>query len=337
MNVRHEPVNASQLQIRIPQIPTSSSCLDAAIMYADAGIYVLPVEYGQKNPGSVVGRNWPEQSSRDLEQIFTWFVDAPHGIALHLGRSGLLAIDVDYPETLSSDMSSLLASSDCPYQSTRTNEPDRGHYLFRLPPGVDGSSSPGNLGKGWGDVRGGNAVIIAAPSHHGLPDGRYRWIRTGEVPTLPKWLQEQLRFGTKRGVDPLEDTEVLQHIEAWGVEGWFGDLLPLRLGEVLWRAGSRHDTCQKLILACLQDARVGAYPATVAIRAIYGAFVAAKPQEAHESAIEFRGMVRWAVAAVASKTRTECADHRDRLETELWLRSERGQDVVRVMMTGGNR
>ena len=337
MSIEDKAARSARKQVVIPQIDSSTDALEAALRYADAGLYVLPVVSGQKNPGSVVGAGWTSKSSRDVEQICTWFAGTTHGIALHLGPSGLLAIDVDYPETLSPAMSSLLATSDCPFQSTRHSDPRRGHYLFRLPPGVAGSSSPGNLGHGWGDVRGGNAVIIAAPSQHGLPDGRYRWIRSGEIPTLPKWFEEQLRFSPSRAPVALADDEILEHIEAWGREHWYGDLLAMRLSDVFWQPGSRHDRCQKLLVDCMEDARVGAYPAETAIRAIYEAFIAAKPQEGRKSANEFRGMVRWAVAAVASKTRTEQANHRDCLETELWLRGEQGQNVVRAMMTGGVR
>jgi hypothetical protein len=162
-------------------------------------------------------------------------------------------------------------------------------------------------------------------------------MRTGEIPALPKWFEEQLRFSPSKAPVTLADDEIFEHIEAWGSEHWFGELLAMRLSDVLWQPGSRHDRCQKLLVNCIEDARVGAYPAQTAIRAIFGAFIAAKPQEERQSANEFRGMVRWAVAVVASKTRTELADHRDCLETELWLRSERGQNVVRAMMTVGDR
>lgn len=329
--------HSSHNRIVIPEISPEATSLDAALQYADAGLFVLPVLRGTKNPGSIVKAGWQTRSSRDVEQICTWFAGASHGIALHLGPSGLVVIDVDYPETLNSEMEELLESSECPYQSTRKTDPLRGHYVFQLPPGVEGSSSPGALGNGWGDVRGGNAVIIVSPSEHSLLDGHYRWIRTGEVPPLPDWFEARLKFSSVKVRDVLKDEDVLQNIDAWGSEHWFGELLAMRLSDVLWQPGSRHDRCQKLLVNCIEDARVGAYPAQTAIRAIYGAFVTAKPQEERQSANEFRGMVRWAVAAVASKTQTECADHRDGLETELWLRSERGQNVVRAMMTGGVR
>ena len=324
-------------RVFVPEISPEATSLDAALQYADAGLFVLPVLRGTKNPGSVVGAGWQTKSSRDVEQICTWFAGTSHGIALHLGPSGLIVIDVDYPVTLNPRMQELLESSECPYQSTRKTDPRRGHYVFRLPPGVEGSSSPGALGNGWGDVRGGNAVIIVSPSEHSLPDGHYRWTRTGEVPPLPGWFETRLKFSSADVRDALDDDEVLQNIEAWGREHWYRELLATRLSGVLWQPGSRHDRCQKLLVDCIEDARVGAYPAETAIQAIYEAFIAAKPQEGRKSANEFRGMVRWAVAVVASKTRTERADHRDCLETELWLRSERGQNVVRAMMTGGVR
>lgn len=329
--------STSPNRIIIPEISPKATSLDAALQYAEAGLYVLPVLRGTKNPGSIVKAGWQTKSSRDVEQICTWFAGESHGIALHLGASRLLAIDVDYPESLSPTMHSLLETSSCPYQSTRHSDPHRGHYVFQLPPGVSGSSSPGALGSEWGDVRGGNAVIIASPSKHVLPDGQYRWIRTGEVPPLPSWLEAQLNFSANRQIDALKDSEVLRNIEAWGSENWFGELLAIRMSEVLWQPGSRHSRCQKLIVACMEDAQAGAYPAEVAIRAIYSAFRAAKPQNERQSAIEFRGMVCWGIAAVAGRTRTQTLRHREQLELKRWLQTESAHAAVRTIVEGGLR
>ena len=85
----------ASVPLTVPVIDAGADVLTAALAYAAAGIYVLPVARGSKNPGSVVGKNWHTKSSRDPQQIAAWFAGADHGIALHCGRSGLVVFDVD--------------------------------------------------------------------------------------------------------------------------------------------------------------------------------------------------------------------------------------------------
>ena len=66
--------------------------LTAAVSYAEAGWYVLPVDPVTKHPGSRVHDGWPQKSSRDPAQITAWFAGAPNdALALHCGRSGAVA------------------------------------------------------------------------------------------------------------------------------------------------------------------------------------------------------------------------------------------------------
>src|SRR6476661_6851639 len=46
--------------------------LSAALAYAGAGWYVLPVRKGTKHPGTVVGDDWQHKSSRDPQVITAW-------------------------------------------------------------------------------------------------------------------------------------------------------------------------------------------------------------------------------------------------------------------------
>lgn len=46
---------------------------EAALAYAEAGWYVVPVMPGSKSPGSVVGSDWPDKSSCDSQQIEQWW------------------------------------------------------------------------------------------------------------------------------------------------------------------------------------------------------------------------------------------------------------------------
>ena len=93
-----------------------------------------------------------------------------------------------------------------PFQSSRPDLPDRGHDVFRLPPGHMFSNSTGQLGKGWGEVRCANGVIIAQPTPH-KDGGLYRWIRTGPVPELPPELAELLA-DAQASEDAATDLEV---------------------------------------------------------------------------------------------------------------------------------
>jgi hypothetical protein len=144
--------------LTVPVITDDMDVLTAALAYADAGWYVLPVEHGSKHPGSVVGKGWHTQSSRDPQVLAAWFAGTDHGIALHCGRSGAVVFDVDDPDELPDVLSGCFSwsrppvSPDAPpwqsvaaglanlaslppFQSTRPDKPDRGHYVFAQPPG----------------------------------------------------------------------------------------------------------------------------------------------------------------------------------------------------------
>jgi hypothetical protein len=159
----------------VPGITPDMDTLAAALAYAKAGWYVLPVKRGTKKPGSVVGDHWQDKSSRDPKQIAAWFAGTDYGIALHVGRSGAIVFDVDKPDKLPDILRRHLVSA--PFQSTRPDVPGRGHYVFLQPPGRTIGNSNGRLGTGWGEVRGLNGVIIAEPTEH-LDGGRYHWDRT---------------------------------------------------------------------------------------------------------------------------------------------------------------
>lgn len=160
--------------LAIPNIDDDTDALTAALAYAKAGWYVLPVLLGTKDPGSVVGKRWQDKSSREPRQITAWFAGTTNDIALHCGRSGAVVFDVDNPDRLPEVLRRHLDTA--PFQSTRPDVPGRGHYVFLQPPGRTIGNSLGRLGGGWGEVRGANGVIMAEPSHH-AGGGRYRWER----------------------------------------------------------------------------------------------------------------------------------------------------------------
>lgn len=108
---------------------------------------VAPFQGRRDDAGSVVGGDWCSRSSRDPEQIRRWWADNPnYGIALHVGRSGAVAFDLDG--------NSLFRSADA--------------ILFQVPEDGQFSNSAtkfDDLPAGMGakiDVRGQNGVIVTA-------------------------------------------------------------------------------------------------------------------------------------------------------------------------------
>lgn len=189
----------STIHLSVPDVSGLTVC-DAAHKYASAGWYVLPVAAGIKHAGSVLGTGWPEKTSRDALQIDRWFRDPDAGLALHVGRSGALAFDVDAPELIPSML--VTALSECPtaFQSTRPEEPGRGHYLFAQPPGGGLGNGKGSLRGSWGEVRGKNGIIMVEPTvHEKHPAARYSWLRRGALQQMPGELLAALRAPARIG------------------------------------------------------------------------------------------------------------------------------------------
>ena len=163
--------------------------LAAALAYAAAGWYVLPVQPGTKNPGSVVGGQWQAKSSRDPEQIERWWAENPgYGIALHCGRSGAVIFDLDELALAvivaagRADIAEALRTAQA-INGTRRPEvsAERAHYMFACE--VDEFACTAGDFVRWGEVRCTNGVIIVAPTPHpdaDTKDGHYWQVRTGD-------------------------------------------------------------------------------------------------------------------------------------------------------------
>lgn len=239
--------------LSVPNITPDMATLDAALAYMAAGWYVVPLAAGTKNPGSVLGKRWPELSSRDPEQAVAWWAGTSYGIALHVGRSGAVVFDVDRPEKVPEELALLIwppphDSTWTPHQTTRATSPNGGHYVFRMPPGRTLGNSPGRLGGEWGEVRGMNGVIVVAPSVHEFPngedgkgDGRYLWEWAGEVPELPEAIA---------GLLPDVGESVAGELDIELARAWLGACrtgaacapVVAVLRAVRWTDGGRHET-----------------------------------------------------------------------------------------------
>jgi hypothetical protein len=179
-------------KLTIPAITPDQDTLSAALAYATVGgFYVGPLKAGTKHPGSLLGKDWQRQTSRDPQVITSWYAGTNHGVFLHMGRSGAVGFDVDQPEKLHPAIKQAIEQYKPPFQSSRPNIPGKGHRIFGMPGGRQLGNSLGELGGGWGEIRGLNGVIVAAPSVH--PEGgEYCWLVTGPVPVLPGYLASRL-------------------------------------------------------------------------------------------------------------------------------------------------
>lgn len=301
------------MTLHIPTLDPDGTTLDAAYAYAEAGWYVLPVDPGTKHPGSVVGKGWPAKSSRDPQQLADWWLLDNPALALHVGRSGAIAFDVDDPARLPAPLIEVLGTTPAPHQSTRADTPGRGHHLYAMPPGRMLGNSAAGLGDGsWGEVRGKNGIIVVAPSPHAkqASGGRYTWVRTGTLPPLPETLAALLRDAGDSH-DAATDHEVRAYLNAHT-----GAARPALLRALVaqWRHNvdigkSRHNS---MLLACanaMQEARAGYYPAHEAASALAAEFTDAmgrtrtgsdRALAADQARAEFAGILAWAVGLAST-------------------------------------
>jgi citrate lyase beta subunit len=297
-----------QSDVWVPDIEPDGDNLTAALAYADNGFYVLPAKRDTKDPGSIVGKRWQDQSSRNPKVIAAWFAGTDHDIALHCGRSGVVVIDVDHPDKLPDNLCDHLDSA--PYQSTR-DTPGRGHYVFGMPPGRTIGNGKRKLRGGWGDVRGLNGVIIACPSHHS-DGGEYRWHRTGAAPVLPGEIADLLT-----DVSPASDAATDKQVEAFLADHRDGDIPDSLLGPVhqlekaIGEGESRHDTTASVTVWAMDEAAAGCYSAEDAAAAVKDLFINAvgtqrrpddrvlKDEVAQD---EWKGILAWAVGQASAKT-----------------------------------
>jgi hypothetical protein len=295
--------------LTVPPIAPTDTTLAAALAYAKAGWYVVPIRRGTKHPGSVIGDRWQHQSSRDPAQLAEWFTGTDHGLALHVGRSGALVFDVDEPMRVPDILAKALNTEPVPpYQTTRRNVAGKGHFLYAVPHDAHYGNSPGQLGKGWGEVRGRNGIIVVAPSVHERADsgGLYSWVTTGGVPMLPDELAQLL----PQINDPAEvatDAEVDAFADTFTREDYPGLLMAVmhRWQHEIDTGGSRHDAMVSATCWAAREAAAGAYSARRAHSMLRERFIAAmragrggsdRKLSERQSAAEFAGMWSWAVA-----------------------------------------
>ncbi|MFV1504009.1 bifunctional DNA primase/polymerase [Mycobacterium kansasii] len=298
----------------IPELPDGVSALGAALAYAAAGWYVLPVKRGTKHPGSRVKERWQEKSSREPEQIVAWFAGTDDGIALHCGRSGAVVLDVDKPDLVPAQWWPALDSA--PYQSSRPDTPRRGHYLFLMPP----DRTIGNPEFPGGEVRGLNGVIIAAPTVHSK-GGAYRWVRSMTLPALPDIISDGMADGGA-GEDAATDRQVAEFLAAHTAANRPEVINGLRkaLADKIEAGKSVHVSTNTALVGAMKEAAAGYYTAASAIEVLKPLFLNAvalggstgKVRKGRQAESEWHGMLSWgigqALAADPKETRARVAE-----------------------------
>ena len=184
----------------VPYLPdvTGLTNAEAAEAYAQAGIRIVPIRPGTKNPGSYLRNGWPQRATCDLDTVRDWWRRWPDaGIAMHVGASGLLVIDVDHPERVPTWLWPLLDEA-LFRPTTNDSRSRRGHYFFRLEPGRRFGCGLGGLnppkGEKWGDVKSWGGAVVLGPTVHPrrAEGGRYTTGPAGTISFLPRQIADKL-------------------------------------------------------------------------------------------------------------------------------------------------
>jgi Bifunctional DNA primase/polymerase, N-terminal len=301
--------------LELPDVSGLSNA-DAAQMYAKAGIHVIPIEPGTKNPGSYLGRGWPDRASDDPETVREWWRRWPKaGIATHVGGGGLLVVDVDVPENVPEWLWTLLESA--VFRRTATNpQSKRGHYFYRLRPGEMFGCGLGRLkppkGERWGEVKCYGGAVVLGPTHHPRDGGHYASGPGGTLSYLPAEIADGLNAPDVDRVEVVTPGELSARVKTFLETNTDNDA-PRAL-ESICRSfdptpTNRHASMWDALCWAMREAKAGRFPAKHAadelreqwIAAIGGEYRGGDPDE-------FNRMVRDAISAAdADGTRDELA------------------------------
>jgi hypothetical protein len=162
--------------------------LDAALSYADNGVYVFPLKPGTKAPLTAHGVH---DATTDADQIRRWWTDYPAaGIGIACGPSNLLVVDVDAKSGLRTDPEAAVALGLPTTYAVKTPN-DGWHFYYWRPEGVTGTTVS-KLAEGV-DTRGVGGYVVAPPTTG------YEVLEDYDVAHLPDAVAEQLRTPTGLG------------------------------------------------------------------------------------------------------------------------------------------
>lgn len=267
--------------LSIPEIEPEFGLASAALRYAKAGWYVGPLLSRTKHPGSILGKNWQHQTTRETDQIMDWFAGtSAGGLFIHVGRSGGLVFDVDHPENVPPILAALLweevdgeRRAKVPFQSTRPEEPWRGHYLVLMPEGRLLGNGLGELANGWGEIRGFNGIIVVEPTEHEVDGARYHWETRGVVPPCSDDISALIP-----DMGAIEDAATAKQVEVFMKAHSSATRASLMANPVqqfldkVEGGASRHDTMVSVACFAMREAAMGFYPARAVARDLWEVF-----------------------------------------------------------------
>lgn len=167
-----------------------------AVWYAEHGLAVFPVIAREKRPRGDLAPRGVLDATADPARVYAWWHAAPTAnIAIAMGASGLVAIDVDQ-HGIDGDVSLRdleRVHGELPETPVNLTGGGGKHLLFRAPAETRLRQVP--LAPGV-DVRTGNGYVVVPPSLH--PSGNaYRWDVTLhpadlDFADLPRWIVAEL-------------------------------------------------------------------------------------------------------------------------------------------------
>jgi hypothetical protein len=264
-----------------------SALEDAALAYAQEGLYVFPLQPHGKTPLTAHGL---EDATVDPMTIETWWGRWPEAnIAIRTGD--VVVVDEDRMGALEE----LAAEVHETIPATGVVKTGSGrHYYFDQPEGERIRNTAGKLAPGI-DTRGDGGYVVAPPSVH--PDGSiYAWLARGHV-TMPDWIAQRIVKQQPRrvpmpdislqGTTPYGQRALDQEIVAvaTAIEGTRNDTLntaAFALGQLVSGGEiDHHDAYASLTAA----ARAAGLPQTESTKTIASGFSAgmAEPRQAPET------------------------------------------------------
>jgi hypothetical protein len=184
----------------------TASTIDQARAIAAAGLRVLPIKPGRKNPPM---KSWQTAASVDEKAINAWWngLYRDHGIGIAMGPQpdgrNIFAIDIDTHDEDANGYDTIAELEDThgPLPDTVTSVTGSGgaHQLYAAPAGAiirNQQSAGQRVGPGV-DIRGDGGQIVVAPTIHPDTHRVYQW-QQGRAPwehviaDAPKWLLDMV-------------------------------------------------------------------------------------------------------------------------------------------------
>ncbi|WP_328447427.1 bifunctional DNA primase/polymerase [Amycolatopsis sp. NBC_00438] len=203
---------------------TTMDTLTAALAAAARGWHVFPLRPGSKRPaghaedgcpgtGRCAGghRTWEQRATTDPDKICAAWTQAPYGIGVATGPSGLCVLDLDtlkpgeaVPERWAAagarsgeDVLAVVAAEaghELPGDTLIVRTPSGGlHLYYRVPGDTTLRNTSGERGQGLGwkvDTRAWGGYVVGPGTT--TPTGRYAFLWDGEMADLPGWLVDRL-------------------------------------------------------------------------------------------------------------------------------------------------